>query len=57
MAHFTAEEIHDFIIEYLKEIDKETNVFHLTWKQNDLLDVMTLIRTPIYWYIKYLGAG
>merc|ERR1712154_138263 len=41
------------IVDYLKEINKPTKVFHLRWKPGDLLDGKVLETTPMFWYMKY----
>eukprot|EP01084_Bolivina_argentea_P249203 417070_1 len=50
---FTPQERHQIIVDYLKEINKPTKVFHLRWKPGDLLDGRVLETTPMFWYMKY----
>ena len=50
---FTPQERHQIIVDYLKEINKPTKVFHLRWKPGDLLNGKVLESTPMFWYMKY----
>eukprot|EP01083_Nonionella_stella_P001035 2995_1 len=49
----TPQERHQIIVDYLKEINKPTKVFHLRWKPGDLLNGDVLDTTPMFWYMKY----
>ena len=49
----TPQERHQIIIDYLKEINKPTKVFHLRWRPGDLVDAKILRSTPMFWYMKY----
>ena len=50
---FTPKERHQIIVDYLKEINKPTKVFHLRWKPGELLTGKVLESTPMFWYMKY----
>eukprot|EP01084_Bolivina_argentea_P249205 417073_1 len=50
---FTPQERHQIIVDYLKEINKPTKVFHLRWKPGELLTGKVLETTPMFWYMKY----
>eukprot|EP01084_Bolivina_argentea_P249206 417074_1 len=47
------QERHNIIINYLKQINKETKVFHLRWRPGELLNGSILRSTPMFWYMKY----
>ena len=49
----TKQERHDIIINYLKQINKPTKVFHLRWRPGDLLNAKILRSTPMFWFMKY----
>lgn len=47
------EERHQIVLDYLKEINKPSTVFHLRWSEPALLTKKVLITTPAFWYLKY----
>ena len=47
------EERHTIVLDYLKEINKDTKVFHLRWSEPALLTKKVLTTTPAFWYMKY----
>lgn len=49
----TEEERHNIIIQTLKDINKDTKVFHLRWCPGDNLNEKILKSTPMFWYMKF----
>ena len=47
------EERHSIVLDYLKEINKPTKVFHLRWSEPALITKKVLTTTPAFWYMKY----
>merc|ERR1719242_1077854 len=52
-GYITPEQRHQIIVDYLDRINKPTEVFHLRWKQGELLTGEVLESTPMFWYMKY----
>eukprot|EP01083_Nonionella_stella_P293362 997629_1 len=53
MSKLTPEQRHQIVLDYLKEIKKDTKVFHLRWSDGELLTTKVLTTTPAFWYKKY----
>eukprot|EP01083_Nonionella_stella_P078430 214646_1 len=53
MSTLKPEERHQIVLDYLKEIDKNTKVFHLRWCEPALLTEKELTQTPPFWYKRY----
>ena len=49
----TPKERHDIVLKYLKEIKKKSKVFHLRWKSGNFITKDVLVKTPLFWYMRY----